>query len=189
MGGLSLSAHGFFDDVPYQDRYGQRDGPWDPPVAEFPSAVATGPLVFAQTGEVAVAVIGVWAFQAGFEFWLDARFSHAQPPVEGGMAPQESVHVGVQFADGRKGANFGRGPELAQGAGPAGVALNLGGFGGGLRHRSWSYWASPLPSAGPVTFVCEWAAAGIPETQASLDAQQILDAARHSVQLWPGDGR
>jgi hypothetical protein len=181
---------GFFDDLPHQDPYERRrGGPWDPPVDEFPSAVATGPLVLAQTEEVAVAVIGVWAFQAGFEFWLDARFRHTQPPVEGGMAPQEAVHIGVQFADGGKGANFGRGPELAQGAGPARIALNPGGFGGGLRHRHWSYWVSPLPPAGPVSFVCEWAAAGIPETRASLDAQLIVDAARHSLRLWPEDGR
>jgi len=39
-----------------------------------------------------------------------------------------------------------------------------------------------------VTFVCEWAAAGIPETRASLDAQLIVDAARRSVRLWPEDG-
>jgi hypothetical protein len=40
-----------------------------------------------------------------------------------------------------------------------------------------------------VSFVCEWAAAGIPETRASLDAQLIVDAAGHSVRLWPEDGR
>jgi hypothetical protein len=180
---------GFFDDVPYQELYGRRGGAWRPAVDEFPCAVATGPLVFARTEAVAVAVIGVWAFQAGIEFWLDARFHHTQPPVEGGMAPQESVHVGVQFADGRKAANFGRAPELAQGAGSAGVALSPGGFGGGLHHRFWSYWVGPLPPAGPVTFVCEWVAADIPETQVSLDAQLIVDAARHSVQLWPEDSR
>ena len=181
---------GFFDDVPHQDPDGRRrGGPWNWPVDEFPSAVATGPLVLAQTEEVALAVIGVWAFQAGFEFWLDARFHHTQPPVDGAMAPQESVHVGVQFADGKRGANFGRGPELAPDAAFTDVALNPGGFGGGLRHRHWSYWVSPLPPAGPVSFVCEWAGAGIPETRASLDAQLIVDAAGHSVRLWPEDGR
>jgi hypothetical protein len=113
---------------------------------------------------------------------------HTQPPVEGDVAPHEAVHVGVQFADGRKGANFGRGPELARGGGFTGVALNPGGFGGGLRHRHWSYWVRPLPPAGPVSFVCEWTGAGIPETRASLDAQLIVDAARNSVRLWPGDG-
>jgi hypothetical protein len=59
---------GFFDDVPYQDTHRPRGDPWDPPVAEFPCAVASSPMVLAQTEAVAVAVIGVWAFQAGFEF-------------------------------------------------------------------------------------------------------------------------
>ena len=138
---------------------------------------------------MAVAVIGVWAFRMGFEFWVSARFHHTSPPVSGEMAPHESVHLGVQFADGRKAANFGRGPELDQGAGFTGVALNLQGFGGGLRHRNWSYWVGPLPPAGPVTFVCEWAAAGIGEAQASLDAHLIVEAARHSVPLWPEQDR
>jgi hypothetical protein len=178
---------GFFDDVPYQDPHGRRGDAWRPPADVFPSAVATGPLVFARTEAVAVAVIGVWAFRAGFEFWLDARFHHTQPPVEGDREPRESVHAGVQFADGRKAANFGRGPALAQDAGSAGVALNPGGFGGGLHHRFWSYCVGPLPTAGLVTFVCEWAAADIPEAQVSLDAQLIVDAARHSVQIWPAD--
>ena len=75
---------GFFDDLPYQDPHGRRrGGPWDEPVDEFPSAVATGPLVLAQTEEVALAIIRVWAYESGFEFWLDARFHHTQPPVEG----------------------------------------------------------------------------------------------------------
>jgi hypothetical protein len=50
---------GFFDDVPYQDTHRPRGGLWDPPVAEFPCAVATGPLVLARAEAVAVAIIGV----------------------------------------------------------------------------------------------------------------------------------
>ena len=179
----------FFDDLPHQELHGRRGGAWDPPAAEFPCAVATGPLVLGRTEAVAVAVIGVWAFRAGFEFWVSARFQHAQPPASGEMAPQESVHLGVQFADGRKAANFGRGPKLAQGAAPAGIALSPQGFGGGLRHRDWSYWVSPLPPAGLVTFVCEWAAAGIGEAQASLGGDLIVEAATRSVPLWPEQDR
>lgn len=145
-------------------------------MAEFPCAVATGPLVLARTETVAVAVIGVWAFKAGFEFWVSARFHHAQPPAHGDMAPQESAHIGLQFADGRKAANFTTSPE-AESTGPPGLVLSTRGLGGGLRHREWSYWVWPLPPAGPVSFVCEWAAADIPEAQAMLDAQPILDAA------------
>ena len=176
---------GFFDDVPFQDTHRPRGDPWDPPVAEFPCAVATGPLVLARTEAVAVAVIGVWAFKAGVEFWVSARFHHAQPPAHGDMAPQESARIGLQFADGRKAANFTTSPEPAERTGPPGLVLSTRGLGGGLRHREWSYWVWPLPPAGPVSFVCEWAAADIPEAQARLDAQPILDAAGQSVQLWP----
>lgn len=153
---------------------------------EFPCAVATGPLGVARTEKVAVAVIGVWAFKAGFEFWMSARFHHAQPPVSGDMAPHESVHIGVQFADGRKVANFSRGPAQAPGAEP-GVVLWPVGFGGGRRYRSWSYWVWPMPPPGPVTFVYEWVAAGLGEVRASLDARLILDATAHSVRLWAED--
>lgn len=73
-------------------------------------------------------------------------------------------------------------------AGP-GIALSSQGFGGGLRHRDWSYWVAPLPPAGLVTFVCEWAAAGLGEAQASLGAHLIVEAAGCSVPLWPGHDR
>ncbi len=179
---------GFFDDVPYQDTHRLRGSIWDPPVAEFPCAVTTGPLVLARTEAVAVAVIGVWAFRAGFEFWMSAQFRHAQPPASGDMAPQESAHIGAQFADGRKAASFGRGPALAPGTEPRMVLMPVG-LGGGLRYRSWSYWVWPLPPRGPVTFACEWAAAGIAEARADLGAQLILDAAAQSVQLWPKGNR
>ena len=47
----------------------------------------------------------------------------------------------------------------------------------------------PLCRAGPVTFACEWAAAGIAEARADLGAQLILDAAGQSVALWPNGNR
>jgi hypothetical protein len=61
--------------------------------------------------------------------------------------------------------------------------------GGGPRSSFWRWWAWPLPPAGPLEFVCEWPALGIPETRAGLDAQLILDAAGRSTRLWPdGEG-
>jgi hypothetical protein len=48
---------------------------------------------------------------------------------------------------------------------------------------------SPLPPAGLVTFVCEWAAAGIGEAQASLGGDLIVEAATRSVPLWPEQDR
>jgi hypothetical protein len=179
---------GFFDDAPWHDDSLCRplDRPWEPPVDEFPCALPIGPLGVARTEEVAVAVIGVWAFKAGFEFWMSARFHHAQPPISGDMAPHESVHIGLQFSDGRKVANFSCGPAQAPGT-ESGVVLWPVGFGGGRRYRSWSYWVWPMPPPGPMTFVYEWVAAGIGEVRASLDARVILDATAGSVRLWPED--
>ena len=55
------------------------------------------------------------------------------------------------------------------------------------RASFWRWWAWPLPPAGPMEFVCEWLALGIPESRAGLDAQLILDAAGRSIRLWSGD--
>jgi hypothetical protein len=178
---------GFFDDVPAGlVRPGQGDG-WDPPVAEFGCVAVADALVLARTGEVAVAVTAIWAFGAGFEFWVGAQFRRPGPALAD-QAGDQSLHIGVQFADGRKVANVGGVPEPA-GSVPAGLILRPVGFGGGLRHRNRSYWVSPLPPAGPVTFVCEWAAFGIGESRAVADAQLIVDAAGRSIRIWPEDPR
>jgi hypothetical protein len=179
---------GFFDgvsgvspDAPYP-----RGGPWDPPSAEFPR-VAASAVVLARTEVVAVAITAIWAFTAGFEFWVHALFRHDGRALE--KQPDDQVlHVGLQFADGRKVANVGPVAEPA-GSVPAGLILRPRSFGGGRRHQDRSYWVWPLPPAGPLSFFCEWAAFGIPESHADVDAQLILDAAAHSVQVWPeGNG-
>ena len=176
---------GFFSDArPGLERPG-RGNQWDPPAAELPRVAVADALVLARTEEVAVAVTAIWAFRAGFEFWLRCQFRHSGPALAD-QADDQSLHIGVQFADGRKVANMARVPEAAESM-PAGLILRPLGFGGGLRHRGRSYWVSPLPPVGPVTFVCEWAAFEIGEQRAEADAQLILDAARRSVQLWPED--
>jgi hypothetical protein len=63
-------AHGGPWDGPYP-----HGGPWDRPEGEFPSAAASA-LLLARTEEVAVAVTAIWAFKAGFEFWVWAQFRH-----------------------------------------------------------------------------------------------------------------
>ena len=45
----------------------------------------------------------------------------------------------------------------------------------------------PLPPPGPVSFVCELPARGIPESRVEVDAQLILDAAGRAIRLWPED--
>jgi hypothetical protein len=40
---------------------------------------------------------------------------------------------------------------------------------------------------GPLTFVCEWPARQIAESQVQIDARLVLDAAQRAVTLWPDD--
>jgi hypothetical protein len=179
IGAAPPDAHGGPWDGPYP-----HGGPWDPPEGVFPGAAASA-LLLARTDEVAVAVTAIWAFEAGFEFWVWAQFRHPGPALEN-EADEQSLHIGLQFADGRKAANVGRLPESA-GSEAAGLIMSPRGFGGGLRQRNRRYWVWPLPPAGPLAFVCQWTAFGIPEKRTEVDAQLILDAAERSVQIWPQD--
>jgi hypothetical protein len=177
---------GFFDDVPSNPSEDMPQGrPWDPPVAEFPRVAKPDALLLVRTDVVAVAVEAVWAFKEGFEFWVKAVFRDRGPALE--LEPnEESLHFGLQFADGRKVANTGRAP------GPAGsvatqLLLRPINFGGGIYHQKRSYWVWPLPPPGPLAFVCEWRVFDIQEQRAEVEAQLILDAAQHSMEVWPED--
>ena len=92
----------------------------------------------------------------------------------------------MQLPDGTQvlGQRGGRGP--GHDAEPAGPVLRSFMAGGGPYTEIARWWAWPLPPAGPLEFVCEWPPFGIAETRASIDGQLILDAARRSIQLWPG---
>jgi hypothetical protein len=43
----------------------------------------------------------------------------------------------------------------------------------------------PLPPIGPLFFVCEWPAAGIPLTRVEVDSERLRDAAGRSRELFP----
>jgi hypothetical protein len=175
---------GFFDDAirPGPDDPDPQGHPWTLPARQLPKAAASG-LLLAQTDAVAVAVSVIWAFREGIEFWVEAHFRDRQHPRDH-LPDEESLHVGLEFADGRKAANIGGLPDPA-GSEAAGLILSPRSFGAGLRHQHRSYWVWPLPPRGPLAFVCEWAGLGIPESRAEVDAQVILDAAEQSIQLWP----
>ena len=105
-------------------------------------------------------------------------------PLREGEWTDQSLHVGVQFSDGRKAANFGRGQEPVQGPVPAGLVMRLLSLGGGRHFRNWWFWVSPLPPAGSLTFACEWAEFDIRETRADVDANLILETAGQSSRIW-----
>jgi hypothetical protein len=139
--------------------------------------------MLARTDQVAVAVTGLAAYRAGFEFTVSMRYREPHPPAN--IGPADDLHLGIRFNDGRKVANFGRGPETVPvGSEPTGLVLRSTGMGGGLHVRSWGYWLWPLPPFGALTFVCEWPAFGIPETSVNIDGQLILEQAKHSIHLW-----
>jgi hypothetical protein len=46
-------------------------------------------------------------------------------------------------------------------------------------------WVWGLPPPGPLAFVCEWPARGIPETRAKMDAGLVLEAADRAMPVWP----
>jgi hypothetical protein len=42
-----------------------------------------------------------------------------------------------------------------------------------------------LPPPGPLAFVCQWPARGIPESRSEIDARLVLEAAVRVTSLWP----
>jgi hypothetical protein len=143
-------------------------------------------LLLGRTGQAAAAVTGLAAFSNGFEIFLTA---HIRPGAQGGERPDpattRSFRFGMQLSDGRKVIGHRGGPRAFPDTEPAEPILRQ--FMGGATPRTVMarWWAWPLPPKGPLEFVCEWPALGIPETRAEIDAQLIIDAADRSIRLWP----
>ncbi len=176
---------GFFDEVPAPEP-GPPPRPhhrWELPDNEFPGVVAAGPLLLGRADQAAVAITSLAAYTTGFEIFVSARIRPGGR--ESGGVPHESFRFGMQWPDGRKvlgdHRRHGPGPDTE----PDPPILNSYAFGGGRGQRFSRWWAWPLPPPGPLELVCEWPGLGIAETRASIEAQLILDAARHSILLWP----
>jgi hypothetical protein len=177
---------GFFDELPaVEPEPPAPHRPWDLPQAELPAIVPIQTLVLGHTERVAVAVTGLSAFAEGFEVFVTTRI---RPPGAAGDresmpdrgAAGRSFRFGLLLSDGSKVIG-----EHGHDAEPTGPVLRAFMSGGGLRSHFSRWWARPLPPAGPLEFVCEWAALGVAETRAVIDAQLILDAAGRSTRLWP----
>jgi hypothetical protein len=183
---------GFFDDITRNPDGVMRALP-RPLGDELPAPVGMR-LMLARTEQVAVAVIGIWAFTAGFEFFVGVGMRDEIPgqSVASFMAgvddepldEDEFCRLGVQFSTGQKAANTELRAAPGGKSGIAGPIMRVQAGGGGLLSREWRYWVSPLPPPGPLAFVCEWPYFGISETRTETDAQPILDAAGQSIVLW-----
>jgi hypothetical protein len=160
-------------------------------------------LVLGRTADLAVAIPGATAYRNGFGFDLAIRRAATEADAFGldrtlhwfgreGSPPPEVLRVGVQFADGQKATSLDNwwdyfDPQDPQQAPPSGPVLLLHGGRGGERVRDQSYWVWPLPPDGPLAFVVEWPALGVPLTQARVDAALIRQAAAQDEGLWPAE--
>lgn len=166
-------------------RHGPPDGVLGEPVGAM--------TVVARADSVVVAVDRVVAYPTGFELGVTVRTQGR--PVHGSFTgdrrrewsgtsafPDESLRVGVEFADGRAGVaeNF-TGPSA-----PATDVRLVPMHGSGTQSRfDQRFWVEPLPPPGPVGVVVEWARREVPETRVDLDGTAILDAAARAETLWP----
>ena len=182
---------GFFDDIPQElGESAVRTGPRPDGVLPTPVAIR---LVLARTDEVAIGVIGLWAFPTGFDFLVSVQLKEAVPgtsaasflgALDGEPLDGEFLRLGVQFSTGGKAANTELRATREQSSNVAGPIMKVRIGGAGLLSRDWKYWISPLPPPGPLAFVCEWPAFGVAESRTEIDAQLLLDAASQSVDLW-----
>jgi hypothetical protein len=160
-------------------------------------------LVLVRTADLAVAIPGATAYRTGFGFELAIRRAAAEDDAfaldrtlhwlgREGVPPPEVLRVGVQFADGQRATSLDTwwdyfDPQSWTQGPPSGPVLVPSGGAGGERVRSQSYWVWPLPPAGPLAFVVEWPALGVPLTQARVDAGLVRQAAAQDEGLWPAN--
>jgi hypothetical protein len=159
-------------------------------------------LVLGRSDKAALWISAATVFTDGFEFevqlqhrldeeLVDPFFMHVHRARRRSWSSEEGLdpgllRFGVQFSDGRKTTNLPDGSAFRgdPDAAPEGPVLRPGGGGGGGGRRRHDFWVWPLPPEGPLAFVCEWPAAGIPETRSEVDSALVRDAASHAVPLW-----
>ena len=147
-------------------------------------------LLLYRDSETAISLTGLTAYSTGFELSLNTfrriddmlRLHHHVHHAGAARKPLDDrlLRFGVEYADGRRGANL----ERFRSSPSENIRVWSGGSGGGGNSYRASYRVSPLPPAGPVSFVLQWPIVAIPETRRNLDASVILDAAANSRRLW-----
>jgi hypothetical protein len=172
-----------------------------PPENELPAAVGLTVLL-GRSDDAAVGVTQVEAFSTGFRFTLAVRVRQARPAlIHGGLFMLLSSHVsrgveialedrlllGIEYADGRRTSNLHDMPMPSAGARVDDQRLVLAQQGGGGDGQSvdQTYWVTPLPGEGPVSFVLAWPGFGIPESRTVIEGAAIRAAAARSHFLWP----
>lgn len=178
-----------------------RDDPHElgPSANEIPVAVPVSGLL-ARTEELAVGLIGMQVYRTGVSFDLAVRLRREQPQgvsihkldamvdAEGEnyekfqVSDSERLLLRVEYADGGTVSNTGARSTWAGSKPPALVWL---GTGAGYLTYDQEFWLTPLPPAGPLTFVCSWPAFDIPETRTVIDGDAVAAAGARVQVLWP----
>ena len=149
--------------------------------------------------ERAVVFLGAFsAYPEGFEFGirvLAAPGDLAVDPFLNGVTGRADMLPGaryagrltldVEFADGRRATSM-RHDSISGGEHANPVLSARTGSG-----TSWSwqqtFWLRPLPPPGPLSFLCEWPAVGMPLTRAQIAAQGIINAAARAQTVFAAD--
>jgi hypothetical protein len=180
--------------------------PWlGPPDDELGVVLPMG-LPFARSEDTAIMLTHLVAYRQGFEFSLAIfrRLLDPEPPnplalhdrslrlrfAKSGKLPEEFLRLGIQFSDGRRATNL-TDPEWhfaveteEPPSEPVLVASARGGPGRSRRAVRHGGWVWPLPSSGPLEFVCEWPAERIAETRLEVSADPLLESAARAQRLW-----
>jgi hypothetical protein len=176
---------------------------WRPPDGVVPGVVPVE-LVLARTPERALGLTGIRAYPNGFGFSLHLRFRHAILGEQRGFGvfgmfgdgvdpagelADYYLRFGVGFADGRKATNLEQDPNFEDHpAPPKTPSLRVTGREGyDILAHDVDLWVAGLPPPGPLAFVCEWPARGIPESRVEIEASLVLEAAARSVPIWPDE--
>jgi hypothetical protein len=176
----------------------------EPPADEVPGIVPVE-LILARTPQRAIGLTGIRAYPTGFGCTLHLRLREVIPGEQSnvgafnmfgdqvdpaGEFADYYLRLGVGFADGRKATNLERRRDFDDGRPPDPPSLRLVRW-EGYDLLAWEVdvWVWGLPPPGPLAFVCEWPARGIPETRVEIDARLVLEAAGRAVAIWPEQPR
>jgi len=170
----------------------------EPPENEFPAGAALTVLL-GHADDVAVGITRADVFTTGFRFTLAVRLRRPLPELaHGGLHmlvgghPGHGVEIplerllllGIEYANGDRASTL-RNPHIGLGDTDRRLVLRQGGGSSGDRTMDHTFWVSPLPPDGPVTFVMAWPAFGVTESRAVVDSAPIRAAAGQALTLWP----
>lgn len=165
--------------------------PHSPPDNELPVGVPLDVLLV-RTADLAVAVTGAQVFSSGMLLTVVARL-RVEPPELGRHAAHRLFSMHGESMPGEEEQRFLLGLELADGGTAANVMggqelrPSSGGGGGTSYHQT--YWLTPVPPDGRLTFVCACAALGVPETRAVVEGLELTTVSTRATVLWPDPPR